>query len=185
MNTRKAQEARSEASELRAELDGLPEVSSASAGGSVSSYASDLLTAALTGEPADETFVRLDNGSVARVSHSDDSEGIDVEKSDTDATRAALSVSEFNEAAEGVRLSTKKTGDGVAIGVGETVGEDVVLPGVTASEPESSANTSNATSERIAALERKRDMARDMEWSAAAQEAQAKIDDLRENSRGK
>lgn len=74
MNTRKAQEARSEASELRAELDGLPEVSSASAGGSVSSYASDLLTAALTGEPADETFVRLDNGSVARVSHSDDSE---------------------------------------------------------------------------------------------------------------
>lgn len=108
-----------------------------------------------------------------------------MEKSDTDATRAALSVSKFNEAAEGVRLSTKKTGDGVAIGVGETVGEDVVLPGVTASEPESSANTSNATSERIAALERKRDMARDMEWSAAAQEAQAKIDDLRENSRGK
>jgi len=179
-NERKAREWREEAAALRdefAELGGDPESAPAS-------YANELLRAALTGESADETFVRTDDG-VARVV--DTGDGVDLD-TEADDTRAALSVSRFNAAANGVRLTEETSGDGTALRVGNVAGEDTELPAIETRSTQAALGASadhtapSSNSERIRDLEEKRDHARDMpgdHWDAAAEEAQAKIDRLR------
>jgi len=179
-NERGAKDHRETAAALRdelAELGGDPESAPAS-------YANELLRAALTGESADETFVRTDDG-VARVVDTGDGVEVDTEADDT---KAALSVSRFNAAADGVRLTEETTGDGTNLRVGNVAGEDTELPAIETRSTQASLgagstdHTPSSNSERIRDLEEKRDHARDMpgdHWDAAAEEAQAKIDRLR------
>lgn len=180
LNEEKAREERETAAALRdelADLGGDPD-------NPVSSYANTLLQAALTGETADETFVRTDDG-VARVV--DTGDGVDVDF-EADDTKAALSVSRFNAAANGVRLTEETTDDGTNLRIGDVAGEDTELPAIEtrrqvdhdAALVDHTAPSSNG--ERIRELEEKRDKARDLpgdHWDAAAREAQAKIDKLR------
>lgn len=182
-NEAKARDHRETAAALRdefADLGGDPD-------NPVSSYANELLRAALTGESADETFVRTDDG-VARVVDTGDGVEVDTEADDT---RAALSVSRFNAAANGVRLTEETTGDGTNLRIGNVAGEDTELPAIEARHDTAALGAASASTDhtnpptdsgRIRELEEKRDHARDMpgdHWDAAAEEAQAKIDRLR------
>ena len=182
-NEAKAREWREEAAALRdefADLGGDPESAPAS-------YANTLLQAALTGESADETFVRTDDG-VARVV--DTGDGVDVDF-EADDTKAALSVSRFNAAANGVRLTEETTADGTDLRIGNVAGEDTELPAIEARHDTAALGAASASTDhtnpptdsgRIRELEEKRDHAREMpgdHWDAAADEAQAKIDRLR------
>ena len=183
VNEKAAREFREEAAALRdefADLGGDPD-------NPVSSYANELLRAALTGESADETFVRTDDG-VARVVDTGDGVEVDTEADDT---RAALSVSRFNAAADGVRLTEETTGDGTNLRIGNVAGEDTELPAIEARHDTAALGAASASTDhtnpptdsgRIRELEEKRDHAREMpgdHWDAAADEAQAKIDRLR------
>jgi len=180
VNDEKAREHREKAAELRDRLADLQDSASAPA-----SYATGLLRAALTGESAEESFVRTDDG-VTRVVESDDGVELDTEADDT---RAALSVPRFNAAASGVQLTEQKTAEGPDLRIGNVVAEDTELPAIetrhdTAALGASDSTTAAASSNsgRIRELEEKRDKARQMpgeHWDAAAREAQDKIDNLR------
>lgn len=183
VNDEKAREHREKAAELRDRLADLQDSASAPA-----SYANGLLRAALTGESAEESFVRTDDG-VTRVVESDDGVELDTEADDT---RAALSVPRFNAAASGVRLTEEKTAEGPDLRLGEIAAEDTELPAIEARRDTAALGASDSTtaaassnSGRIRELEKKRDKAREMPgeaWNAAAREAQDKIDNLRSDN---
>jgi len=138
--------------------------------------------AALSGGEADTVLVAVDSpsGAVARVSRSEDGEGLTVER-EGEPTQPAISPRQFNEAVDGASLEVTEGDDGVPeVSLSAAVPEEVTLPGVkeTVEAPESGSEP-GGEGEEVAALQARAEQAREMGWNSAADKADEKVAALR------